>query len=122
MNRVLHYRGKASHFFALCRWRFWVALHRAAEVWRQRHELRARLIGDEPIFRHVIVSQFPITTVYAVQISHGLFGWRDTGIIKATSRLGDIETTSFVFRGEVTDSLDVALERFNRFRDRDQIA
>ena len=122
MNPVLHYRGKASHCFALCRWRLWIERHRIAEFWRRRGELRTRLIGDEPIFRQIIIGQMPITTIYAVQISDGLFGWRDTGIIRATSRLYGIELTSFAYRGQVTDSLDVAIELFNQFHTRDQIA
>lgn len=112
MNRVLHYRGKAAEFFARWRWRWWLIKYRATTILRDLGNLRARIIGEELIRFIEIGCTGPLTTIEQVSISHGLLGWRDTGIVKATTRLHGIEATSFVYRGAIMDSLETALERY----------
>ncbi len=115
MNRVLHYRGKAAEFFARWRWRWWLMKYRATMILRELGNLRARIIGEELIRFVDIGCTGPLTTIEQVSISHGLLGWRDTGIIKATSSSRDMEITSFAYRGQVMDSLDTALAYYRQF-------
>lgn len=114
MNRVLHYRGKAAEFFARWRWRWWVLYWRIKAAWHDRRDLRARLIGED-VIRFIPIGDLPCTRIEQVCIGVGLFGWRDTGIIKATSSSRDMEITSFAYRGQVMDSLETALSYYRQF-------
>lgn len=117
MNPILHYRGKAAAFFARWRWRCSVAAYKIRTAWRDRGDLRSRLIGED-VVRYRALSVYPIgpttiRTVDQVIISEGLFGWIDTGIIRASTVGFDTTLETFIYLGHVFDTLEAALERFH---------
>ena len=117
MNPILHYRGKAAAFFARWRWRCSVAAYKIRTAWRDRGDLRSRLIGED-VIRFQAISVYPIgaNTVRAIDqviIGTGLFGWADTGIIRATTVGFDTTIETYICLGGVFDTLEAALEQFH---------
>ena len=117
MNPILHYRGKAAKFSARWHWRWWVVCFWFRRAWRDRGTLRARLIGED-VIRFQAISVYPIgaNTVRAIDqviIGTGLFGWADTGIIRATTVGFDTTIETYICLGGVFDTLEAALEQFH---------